>query len=128
MAFRCPRCGGSGSLGIALSVELPPDSRSDEISLQLVACSACGFAGLAVYEESRRGSLGDDSFHHTGYRMAQEELASLAELLRSCPHPQDPGCLCPAHRQLGRRDAQGTWDGLAGLNLGEPFPMHLESR
>jgi len=36
-------------LVVACWIELPPDSRSDEISLQLVTCAARGFRGAAVY-------------------------------------------------------------------------------
>jgi hypothetical protein len=56
MSFVGPEC-HANSLAITQSIELPPDGRSDEISLQIVACQACGFAGTAVYEESRRGAL-----------------------------------------------------------------------
>lgn len=58
MAFICPQCFGKGTLEIKVSMQLPSDSRSDEIALQTVGCSQCGFQGLAVYEESRRGTLG----------------------------------------------------------------------
>ena len=57
MSFACPEC-LTKSLKITAKLELPPDSRSDEITVQVVACSRCGFAGVAVYEESRRGAHG----------------------------------------------------------------------
>ena len=36
MSFNCPKCKSAGSLTVSYSIELPPDSRSDEIALQLV--------------------------------------------------------------------------------------------
>ena len=63
MAFVCPECHTSESLRITRSLELPPDSRSDEITLQIIRCSSCRFAGVAVYEESRRGRLDDETRH-----------------------------------------------------------------
>ncbi len=68
MPFQCPEC-STKTLKITHKLELPPDSRSDEITLQIIECSGCGFGGIAVYEESRRGALDDDSFDHTGYRV-----------------------------------------------------------
>ena len=58
MAFLCPDCSAK-SLIIAMRLELAPDSRWDEITLQTIACASCGFRGVAVYRESRRGALPD---------------------------------------------------------------------
>ena len=57
MAFVCPDC-AEKSLDIGLSIELPSDGTHDGTSLQLVECERCGFVGIAVYGESRRGPLG----------------------------------------------------------------------
>ena len=67
MAFLCPACDAAGGLKITRRLELPPDSRSDEITLQIVRCRRCNFEGLAIYEESRRGALGDEAVDHRGY-------------------------------------------------------------
>lgn len=54
------------------SLELGPDHRSDERTLQTIECSNCSFKGIAVYEESRRGSFDSESWHHDGYRVPIE--------------------------------------------------------
>jgi len=74
MEFVCPKCLGA-SMKITSSIELPPDSRSDEITVQTLKCSKCGFAGLGIYEESRRRRLDSESFHHHGYHMDDSALA-----------------------------------------------------
>lgn len=123
MAFRCPMCQTPDSLLISRSLDLPPDSRSDEIALQIVCCSQCGFEGLAVYEESRRGVLDSESWDHTGYRAAAKDLADLRKGIAACPLPKDPGCKCPAHQKYGRRDATGRWDGLCWVDIAGSFPL-----
>ena len=114
MAFRCPEC-STLSLTIVHSIELPPNSRSDEIAVQIVKCSNCGFAGTAVYEESHRGTLGSESFSHIGYRVSAEHLRWLKELIRRCPKPRNSRCDCAAHRLLGQRDAAGRWSALKDI-------------
>ena len=125
MPFLCPECSASKSLRITSKLELPPDSRSDEITLQVVECSRCSFAGIAVYEESRRGSLDSDSFDHTGYRVKLEDLKALRNAIRACPRPGNPRCKCPTHRSLGGKDESGRWNGLADVDLGDRFWMRL---
>ena len=123
MSFQCPECGESGTIRITQRLELPPDSRSDEITLQTVRCNACRFQAIAVYQESRRGSLDDDAFDHTGYRVHPDDLSNLRGQLRSCPQPGNPRCTCPAHRALRHKSPSGRWDALDSLRLGEPFAM-----
>jgi len=65
MPFKCPKCLGA-SMKITSSIELPPDSRSDEITVQTIKCTKCGFTGLGIYEETRRGSLNEDCIHNYG--------------------------------------------------------------
>ena len=125
MPFVCPECSRHGSLKITLSIELPPDSRSDEITLQTVECSDCGFAGIAVYEESRRGALGSESFHHTGYHLSKSELRDLRQAIRSCRDRRNWRCRCPAHRTLSRTDAAGRWVALRDLETTDAFPIKI---
>jgi C4-type Zn-finger protein len=47
MPLVCPEC-SSASLNVTARLELPPDSRSDEITVQIVQCSQCGFSAAAV--------------------------------------------------------------------------------
>jgi hypothetical protein len=124
MPLRCPEC-TNRSLNIVLSLELPSDSRSDEITLQIVDCRRCAFGGLAVYEESRRGALDSDSFDHTGYRIAAPDLAAVRKLMQRCPRPKDPRCRCAAHRRLGNRDASGRWKRLEGIEVEGAFRIEL---
>ena len=125
MSFVCPDCLTPGTLEITLSMQLPSDSRSDDISLQVVECSHCGFQGVAVYEESRRGALDSESWDHSGYRVAKEDLKALIETMRQCPRPSNDACQCTAHRALGRTDASGRWCGIDDLKVLGGFPMRL---
>jgi len=111
MAFVCPDC-DAAALTVRQSIELPADSRSDEITLQLVRCTACGFRGAAVYEESRRGALDDECWDHTGYRLSDDHRRALAEAILACPDPSDAHCDCDSHQRLGQRDETGRWVGL----------------
>ncbi len=116
MSFQCPECSSPGSLTITSKIELPQDSRSDEITLQVIQCGTCGFAGLAVYEESRRGSLDSDSFQHFGYHVDAADLQAVKEKIKRCPKPGNPRCQCSAHLELGKRDT---------LHMERSFPMRL---
>jgi uncharacterized Fe-S cluster-containing radical SAM superfamily enzyme len=80
LPFLCPVCGHK-TLNIDASFDLGPDgdSDSDENAIQVVGCAACGFQGIACYEESRRGALDSDSFRHTGYEVSAEIVARLVE-------------------------------------------------
>jgi hypothetical protein len=125
MAFLCPACDAAGSLQITRRLELPPDSRSDEITLQIVRCRRCDFEGIAIYEESRRGAIGGEAVDHRGYTMDQADLKALKKQMRQCPKPGSSRCDCAAHQALGRTDKSGRWAGLAGLDLGRRFEMRL---
>ena len=124
MAFVCPACKRI-SLSITDRLELPPDSRSDEITLQIIACASCRFKGIAVYEESRRGALFDESVDHRGYVVGEDDLARLRRLIRACPDRGNPRCKCKTHRLLGKRDRAGRWSGLDEIELGDRFHMRL---
>jgi hypothetical protein len=121
MAFACPECCDPASLRITSSIELPPDSRSDEITLQIVECARCGFRAAAVYEESRRGSLDSEAGDHFGYRVASEILESLVTQINACPGPGNRGCPCESHRRLGTTDDSGRWRGF--VDTADAFPM-----
>lgn len=123
MPFLCPECSMSRSLNIKARIELPPDSRSDEIALQIVECSRCHFAGIVVYEESRRGALDSESFSHVGYRVSAKDLKALKRTIKRCPNPNNPRCECSAHRALGGKDAGGRWNGLRETDSGEAFQL-----
>jgi hypothetical protein len=125
--FRCPECSHS-SLKIERRIELPPDSRSDEIALQIVTCSQCGFAGIAVYEESRRGALDSESVDHRAYRTTPADLKIIRQAIRACPKPRDNRCRCASHRRLGRKDASGRWSGLADVHLEGRFNLIFGKR
>ncbi len=125
MPFRCPDCSLPASLEITHSIDLPPDSRSDEITLQIVECSGCGFRAVAVYEESRRGVMEVESWDHTGYRLSEAVLEDLASTIIGCPDPGNRRCTCPSHLKLGKADTQGRWQGLAGAAVRYSFPMEL---
>ena len=121
MPFVCPECESPGALAITACIELPPDSRSDEIALQVVECGRCGVRAVAVFEESRRGSLDSEAVGHSGYRLPGETLDSLIAQISSCPDPANRGCRCESHRDLGMTDDSGRWCGFGTAAHG--FPM-----
>jgi hypothetical protein len=125
MSFRCPQCLTRNSLEITLSIELSPDRQSDEISLQVVTCSACAFRGLAVYAESRHGRLDSESWEHIGYWVSPDAIESVSATIRSCPDPFNSRCSCSAHTSLGEQDVYGTWCGLLEMERGHTFKMRI---
>ena len=116
MLFKCPNCLMS-SLEIGQAIDLPPDSRSDEITVQVIVCRQCGFLGAAVYEESRRGAPGTETMHHTGYRLKRRLWKSLQGTIKKCPTPRNV-------RALSWRAADGRWIGL-DVEIEGTFPMEL---
>ena len=125
MSFRCPQCLTRNTLEITLSIELLPDRQSDEISLQVISCSACDFRGLAVYSESRHGRLDSESWNHIGYWVSRDAVESVSTAIRSCPDPFNSHCLCPAHTGLGEQDVYGKWRGLLEMERGHTFSMRM---
>jgi hypothetical protein len=111
MSFLCPVC-QQPSFAIAVSVEMGPDGDSDEVAVQLARCGSCAFECVARYEESRRGGLDSESWHHSWGRFPPDQHARLKALLEACPEPANHRCRCPTHRLLATRDGQGRWDGL----------------
>ena len=105
-------------------MDFPADARSDDITLQIVICSACGFQGIAVYEESRRGALDAEAVDHRGYRVEAGRLRTLIALMGQCPRPRDGDCQCAAHAALGRTQG-GYWRGLDEVETLGSFPMRL---
>lgn len=125
MPISCPECSSEASLAVVRRIELPPDSRSDEITLELLACGACEFRGAAVYQESRRGALDSESWEYHGYQMEPAALARLERSIASCPASGDRRCDCQAHQDLGRQDPSGRWQPPA--DFGERFPLDIIS-
>ncbi len=107
MSFTCPDCQRPDSLHITHKLELPPDGRSDEISLQIVACDDCEFRGMAVYEESRRGA--SDSWHHDGRMVAAADVERLTNDISQCPQPGSSRCDCEVHETYGKTNEYGRW-------------------
>ena len=85
---------------ITSTIELPPDSCSYEITLQILKCSKCSFAGIGVYEETRRGGLDSENFYHYCHYFDGYNLAKMDKLIRKCPNPKKSGCQCRIHRYL----------------------------
>lgn len=76
----CPDC-DKATLKIVEKIELGPDNRSDELAYQLLLCRSCGTHAVGLYEESRRGSFGEEHVHHTGFRIDMEIMRKLSQLL-----------------------------------------------
>lgn len=125
MSFICPDC-THAKLNVIKSIMLPADSRSDEIALQMITCSHCGFTGLAIYEESRRGVLRRDHFSHIGYDLPTAEMDIVRDLIARCPNRRSPRCQCTTHKMLGHQDKAGRWDGLRVIRCGSSFTIQRE--
>jgi ferredoxin len=125
MSFKCPNCHEAAALNIVNSLQVPPDDRSDDILLQVIGCSQCGFRGLAVYEESRRGALETDSWDHTGYKVDSQVVEDIEQAIRRCPDPFDWRCQCPAHLRFSDNPGRRGWTGLKNLPVQGTFRMNL---
>lgn len=108
MSLSCPKCQAADSLEITHVLELPP-VESDELTLQIIKCRQCGLHALATYEERRWGRLDRESVNRACYVVPEDELTQLAGLMESCPARWERDCQCPAHRELGKLDADGKW-------------------
>lgn len=118
--FVCRAC-SRPTLEIRESLEVPADARWDELSLQTLSCSACGFTGVAIYEESRRGALDSEIWNHTGFSFEQAE--ALGKKISSCPEPSNRRCTCSVHQELGAQDERGFWLWPKQLDYGTSFAI-----
>ncbi|KKW42924.1 MAG: hypothetical protein UY92_C0002G0041 [Candidatus Magasanikbacteria bacterium GW2011_GWA2_56_11] len=82
--FWCPHCETSRSLRILQSVDIGAAGNFDEVAIQSIECDRCGKRGMAIYEESRRGALDDESVAHTGYWLDRETAVHIGLLLSAC--------------------------------------------
>lgn len=120
MTFECPAC-KKGGLAIQLSMELMPGPDDDDVTLQTIACGACGFKGIAIYRESRHGALGSERWHHHGYAMSEKSLDAIMDALAKCADPRNRRCGCETHAALGGRN----WTDLSqnGIDVEKQFHM-----
>ena len=110
MALICPDCKAK-ALEIAQTLALPPDGDNDEVTLQTIRCAQCGLQALAVYAESRHGSLDSESWRHTCYRVSEEDFQAVSLAIQRCPRSNDRQCHCATHQLLGQMTGH-PWDGL----------------
>lgn len=99
MALACPAC-GAADCELLQGIALPPDGSSDEIDLQAGQCRACRQPFGALYEESRRGALDHECWHHYVITRDAEEARGLAALIEACPDRDNTNCQCEVHRAL----------------------------
>lgn len=125
MSFLCPECSTPKAMNITAQLELPPDSWWDEMTLQVVECSRCGFAAAAVYQESRRGALDSEAVNHEAYRVSADGVTKLKNMIEQCPKPNDCYCTCSSHRMLTTQDALGRWNGLNAIGGEGTFELTL---
>lgn len=87
-AFACMSC-RTPRLRIIASLDIGGDAYSDDVAIQVIECNGCGFRGIAVYEESRRGS--GESWHHTGYEVPRDvwERVTLDIKSNTCVRPSE---------------------------------------
>jgi hypothetical protein len=110
-------------MSISASIELPSDSRSDEITVQILKCPKCGFAGLGIYEETRRGRLDSEIVHHRGYYSNDSTLVSIEKMINQCPKPKKSNCKCRSHLSFCSVDEIGRWNWLEKIPLKEEFRL-----
>ena len=125
MAFECPQCKAKDTLQIVTAVELGAAAAADEAMIQIVECAHCQMQALAVYRESRGGSLQGESQSHRGYPLAPGAMKLLTALLQKCPDRFKRSCSCKAHLELAQRAAQEDW---SGFSIKKPFAMKLAER
>jgi hypothetical protein len=100
-------------MNITFALELPPTEIDDEVALQTLKCTDCGFRGIAVYRESRRGRLDSQSWHHEGYPITDAALEKLYQEFLLCPSPRDRSCGCATHRRLSQQSwMYPVWPGV----------------
>jgi len=116
MVFVCPKC-KQKALKISSSLELPSDSRSDEISLQILECNKCDFKSLGVYEESKRGAIDSYSFNHQGYIVNYEVLELFREKINECNQPKNSKCSCSVHKYFNRVNDSARWNFLEEIEI-----------
>ena len=114
--FVCPQCGANG-VKVVRSMNLPASERSDDIILQITQCNSCSFQGLALYEESRRGAMGSESWEHTGFWVLEPVIEKVEEIFSRCPDVQDKRCPCAAHKEAVEAVVRGKKWPLAILDL-----------
>jgi hypothetical protein len=122
MGLVCPKCSET-NMKIVSQIQLPPDSRSDEVSVQILKCKKCNFKGLAVYEESRRGPLDDESIHHRVFNVSETLLREIKEKISLCPTPKKINCKCMTHFELKKKDNLGRTILINDLNDFESFEI-----
>ena len=102
MEFKCPAC-EKNSLQGEMGMELPPSGDSDEVGVATVKCENCGFRGIAVYEESRRGSLAGLTRSFL-YELSEKDLQFIESGIRVCPDRGNKRCQCETHLAWARLD------------------------
>jgi len=127
MGFSCPDCRFPARFEIASSLELPPDTNWDEISMQIVRCANCGFCGVALYQESRRGAFGKSLIVHQGYAVALQNIGILEQAIATCPSPGDHHCECRSHALIQQVYASGAWRAADTDREGPGFEIQFSS-
>lgn len=114
----CIICHQKGSLYIFGSFAVTPDIRSDEITLQFVACTACSFRAIHCIESTTRGADDQLSVDSVGYRCTPFQFETLLDLYIDCPHPEQAECSCVVHTQsiLNQRGEDGRYSGLRTID------------
>lgn len=107
--FVCGPC-KAPSLTIGKVIDLASDD-DDELSLQLVVCGQCGAEAVAVYRESRRGSLDSDSYHHDAWMVPAETVRMIEREIAACPKPRDEHCGCRTHQLWANEGYRTHLDG-----------------
>jgi hypothetical protein len=105
--LECPGC-KAPALRIRVELELGNDGNSDEVSIQAMRCTHCGFSAAASYEESRRGRLDSECWNHIAIRITSDDYAKLVASLAACPNRRNAECPCNAHRWFGQRSELGS--------------------
>lgn len=110
--FVCNGC-QADALTIGKTLEVMPEDDSDEQSVQVVTCGSCAAEFVAVYEESRRGSLDSESWHHDAWSVPVDKVREVAAAIDACPSPRSRQCKCATHLAYNeggfRKHLSGTW-------------------
>jgi hypothetical protein len=114
MPFFCKMC-NKPALGIDRTVRFPPDDHSDDVSIQVLRCSACNRRALATYQASRRGS--EERWHHECYPVPEDIIVKFENEFAACPSPESKRCTCPAHTNFDRKNYQPDFNASPHFNI-----------
>lgn len=121
--FLCPTC-NKETLLLRETCDLPSTQRSDEMQIQTLACTACGFHACGIYEEAHRGAIDDDSVDHRCYPLDEMSFHELETLIHAANTEHAPGQKAAIDALVKLATEQGTHPNIM-VEWEEPLVLKL---